>query len=297
MTIDFQNWASDCQAHIEIFLASRLPAVDCVPVRLHKAMRYSVLGGGKRVRPLLAFAAGELVQADKARVTIAAAAVELIHAYSLVHDDLPCMDNDILRRGKPTCHVEFDEATALLTGDSLQTLAFELLSEKKLSDTPEIQLEMIAQLARASGSRGMAGGQAFDLDSVGKTLSLPELEFMHIHKTGALIRAAVMLGARCSNRLDEAQLKQLYHFAKCIGLAFQVVDDLLDAEATTATLGKTAGKDAENNKPTYVSILGISQARELAQKLQHDAYQALDHFGDNALRLCQVTDFIIQRKF
>lgn len=237
------------------------------------------------------------MQADKARVTIAAAAVELIHAYSLVHDDLPCMDDDILRRGKPTCHVEFDEATALLTGDSLQTLAFELLAEKKLSDTPEIQLEMITQLAQASGSRGMAGGQAFDLDSVGKTLSLPELEFMHIHKTGALIRAAVMLGARCGNRLNEAQLKQLDHFAKCIGLAFQVVDDLLDAEATTATLGKTAGKDAENNKPTYVSILGISQARELAQKLQHDAYQALDHFGDNALRLCQVTDFIIQRKF
>ncbi|SFD89571.1 polyprenyl synthetase family protein [Nitrosomonas sp. Nm166] len=297
MSVDFQSWASNCQARIEAFLDSRLPANDCVPMRLHKAMRYSVLGGGKRVRPLLSFAAGELAFVDIERVTVVAAAVELIHAYSLVHDDLPCMDDDILRRGKPTCHIEFDEATALLTGDSLQTLAFELLAEKRLADTPETQLEMIAQLAQASGSRGMAGGQAFDLDSVGKTLSLPELEFMHVHKTGALIRAATMLGARCSSRLDVDQLDKLDHFAKCVGLAFQVVDDLLDIEATTATLGKTAGKDAENNKPTYVSILGISQARELAEKLQHDAYQALDGFGDDALRLRQVTDFIIKRKF
>lgn len=297
MSVDFQSWASGCQARIETFLDARLPASDCVPVRLHKAMRYSVLGGGKRVRPLLSFAAGELAVADVERVTVAAAAVELIHAYSLVHDDLPCMDDDVLRRGKPTCHIEFDEATALLTGDSLQTLAFELLAEKRLADTPQAQLEMIAQLALASGSRGMAGGQAFDLDSVGKMLSLPELEFMHIHKTGALIRAAVMLGARCSSRLGDEQLSKLDHFAKCVGLAFQVVDDLLDAEATTATLGKTAGKDAENNKPTYVSILGISQARELAEKLQHDADQALDGFGEAAARLRQVTDFIIKRKF
>ncbi|MBS0423985.1 MAG: polyprenyl synthetase family protein [Proteobacteria bacterium] len=297
MSVDFQSWASGCQTRIESFLESRLPASDCVPVRLHKAMRYSVLGGGKRVRPLLSFAAGELAGADVERVTVAAAAVELIHAYSLVHDDLPCMDDDVLRRGKPTCHIEFDEATALLTGDSLQTLAFELLAEKRLADTPETQLEMIVQLALASGSRGMAGGQAFDLDSVGKMLSLPELEFMHIHKTGALIRAAVMLGARCGSRLADEQLSKLDHFAKCVGLAFQVVDDLLDAEATTATLGKTAGKDAENNKPTYVSILGIAQARELAEKLQHDADQALDGFGEAAARLRQVTDFIIKRKF
>lgn len=297
MSADFQNWTSSCQARIETFLESRLPASDCVPERLHKAMRYSVLGGGKRVRPLLSFAAGELALADVERVTVVAAAVELIHAYSLVHDDLPCMDDDILRRGKPTCHVEFDEATALLTGDSLQTLAFELLAEKRLADEPGTQLEMIAQLALATGSRGMAGGQAFDLESVGKTLSLPELEFMHIHKTGALIRAAVMLGARCNNRLDNNQLGKLDHFAKCVGLAFQVVDDLLDTEATTATLGKTAGKDAENNKPTYVSILGISRARELAEKLQHDAHQALDSFGEAAIRLRQVTDFIIKRKF
>jgi farnesyl diphosphate synthase len=297
MSADFQGWASDRQARIEAFLESRLPATDCVPERLHNAMRYSVLGGGKRVRPLLAFAAGELAAADIERVTVTAAAVELIHAYSLVHDDMPCMDDDVLRRGKPTCHIKFDQATALLTGDSLQTLAFELLAEKCLADAPETQLIMIAQLARASGSRGMAGGQAFDLASVGKTLSLPELEFMHIHKTGALIRAAVMLGARCSSHLDDAQLDQLDHFAKCVGLAFQVVDDLLDTEATTATLGKTAGKDADNNKPTYVSILGISQARELATKLQRDADQVLDSFGESAVRLRQVTDFIVKRKF
>lgn len=297
MIDDFQNWANNNQARIETFLGSRLPGADCVPVRLHKAMRYAVLGGGKRVRPLLSFAAGELASADIGRVTVVAAAVELIHAYSLVHDDLPCMDDDVLRRGKPTCHIEFDEATALLTGDSLQTLAFEIVAEKCLADDPRTQLEMLAQLALASGSRGMAGGQAFDLDSVGKALSLPELEFMHIHKTGALIRAAVMLGARCSSQLNAEQLTRLDHFAKCVGLAFQVVDDLLDAEATTATLGKTAGKDAENNKPTYVSILGIGQARELAEKLQRDADEALDSFGEQAVRLRQVTDFIIKRKF
>ncbi len=297
MTADFHSWAGHCQSSIEAFLNSRLPGADCVPDRLHQAMRYAVLGGGKRVRPLLAFAAGELGRADMGRVTVVGAAVELIHAYSLVHDDMPCMDNDVLRRGKPTCHIEYDEATALLTGDSLQTLAFELLSETSLADNAETQLSMIKQLANASGSKGMAGGQAFDLDNVGKTLTLPELEFMHIHKTGALIRAAVMLGAHCSNHLNQTQLEKLDHFAKCIGLAFQVVDDLLDAEATTATLGKTAGKDAENNKPTYVSILGIREARELAEKLQHDAGQILQAFGDGATRLQQVTDFIINRKF
>ncbi|MBX3639284.1 MAG: polyprenyl synthetase family protein [Nitrosomonas sp.] len=297
MTTDFQSWASQRQIAIETFLNARLPAVDCVPVRLHQAMRYSILDGGKRVRPLLAFAAGELSQADETRVTVVAAAVELIHGYSLVHDDMPCMDNDVLRRGKPTCHVEFDEATALLTGDSLQTLAFELLAERKLSDNAETQLAMIKQLTSASGSRGMAGGQAFDLDNVGRMLTLPELEFMHIHKTGALIRAAVMLGAHCSNVLNAAQLEKLDHFAKCVGLAFQVVDDVLDAEASTATLGKTAGKDAENNKPTYVSILGIREARALAEKLQYDADQVLHEFGEAAIRLRQVTDFIIKRKF
>ncbi|MEO7559420.1 MAG: polyprenyl synthetase family protein [Nitrosospira sp.] len=297
MIADFQDWARSRQVRIETSLQTLLPAADVPPERLHDAMRYTVLGGGKRVRPLLTFAAGELNKADEERVTIAAAAVELIHAYSLVHDDLPCMDDDVLRRGKPTCHVEYDQATALLAGDSLQSLAFQLLAEYRLADSPQMQLEMIKRLAQAAGSRGMAGGQAVDLASVGKTLSLPELEFMHIHKTGALIRAAVMLGAYCGNSLNEGQLTSLDHFAKCIGLAFQVVDDLLDAEATTATLGKTAGKDAENNKPTYVSILGSSRARELAEELRRDAYQSLEVFGATAGRLRQLTDFIIHREF
>ena len=200
------------------------------------------------------------------RLNIAAAAVELIHAYSLVHDDMPCMDNDVLRRGKPTCHVQYDEATALLVGDSLQTLAFQLLAEHRLSDDAQRQLDMVKLLAMASGSRGMAGGQAIDLASVGKSLTLPELEFMHIHKTGALIRAAVLLGAHCGS-VSSAQLEKLDHFAKLIGLAFQVVDDVLDCEADTATLGKTAGKDADNGKPTYVSLLGMQGARDMAQRL------------------------------
>ncbi|HMK14571.1 MAG TPA: polyprenyl synthetase family protein, partial [Burkholderiales bacterium] len=185
------------QARTESTLGNVLPSADVAPQRLHQAMRYAVMGGGKRVRPLLAFAAGEAARADVERVVIAAAAVELIHTYSLVHDDLPCMDNDVLRRGKPTCHVEYDEATALLVGDSLQSLAFQLIAEYRLSDDPARQLEMLKLLAAASGSRGMAGGQAVDLYSTGKSLTLPELEFMHIHKTGALIRAAVLLGAHC----------------------------------------------------------------------------------------------------
>src|SRR5512147_8588 len=254
---DFSSWVSARQSRFEDVLKRLLPQGDVTPQRLHAAMRYSVLEGGKRVRPLLAYAAGELAGAPVERVEIAAAAVELIHAYSLVHDDMPCMDDDVLRRGKPTCHVEYDEATALLVGDSLQSLAFQLLSEHPLSDSPSSQLHMVKLLAVASGSRGMAGGQAFDLDSVGKQLGLPELEFMHIHKTGALIRAAVLLGAHCGDALDAAQLEKLDRFGKLIGLAFQVVDDVLDCEADTATLGKTAGKDADNDKPTYVSLLGL----------------------------------------
>jgi farnesyl diphosphate synthase len=297
MIADFQDWARSRQARIENSLQALLPPANVAPERLHDAMRYCVLGGGKRVRPLLAFAAGELSNASEERVTISAAAVELIHAYSLVHDDLPCMDNDVLRRGKPTCHVEYDEATALLVGDSLQSLAFQLMAEHCVADSPQTQLKMINQLAHASGSRGMAGGQAIDLSSVGKMLTLPELEFMHIHKTGALIRASVMLGAYCGEYLDEERLENLDHFAKCVGLAFQVVDDVLDSEATTATLGKTAGKDADNNKPTYVSILGVSRARELAEELRGEAYHSLEGFGALAKRLRQVTDFIIQREF
>jgi len=282
---------------VEAVLQRVLPAPEIAPQRLHQAMRYAVLGGGKRVRPLLAFAAGELAHADPARVEIAAAAVEMIHAYSLVHDDLPCMDDDVLRRGRPTCHVEYDEATALLVGDALQSLAFQLLGEYRLSDDMETQLEMVKLLAAASGSRGMAGGQQIDLESVGKHLSVPELEFMHIHKTGALIRAAALMGARCGNGLNDRELAQVDLFAKLIGLAFQVVDDVLDAEAPTATLGKTAGKDAQDNKPTYVSAMGASRAREFAQDLRRQALDALAAFEERALRLRQLADFIVLRKF
>jgi len=296
-TSDFAHWANSYQQRIEAQLQAVLPNAEVAPRRLHQAMRYAVLGGGKRVRPLLAFAASEITGADVARVALAGAAVELIHAYSLVHDDLPCMDNDVLRRGKPTCHVEFDEATALLVGDALQSLAFELLADHRLADEVSVQLEMIKLLGAAAGSRGMAGGQAFDLAATGASLTLPELELMHIHKTGALIRAAALLGARCGTALATADMERLDHFAKCIGLAFQVVDDVLDAEATTATLGKTAGKDARHNKPTYVSVLGVSEARKLADGLRCDALAALDAFGERALRLRQLADFIVLRKF
>lgn len=296
MRADFSAWMAAHQSGFEDVLRSVLPQADIVPERLHQAMRYAVLDGGKRVRPLLAFAAGELASADVARVNITAAAVELIHAYSLVHDDMPCMDDDVLRRGKPTCHVQYDEATALLVGDSLQTLAFQLLAEHPLCDDAMLQLEMIKLLATATGSRGMAGGQAIDLASVGKQLSLPELEHMHIHKTGALIRAAVLLGAKCGSVTDE-QLARLDHFGKCVGLAFQVVDDVLDASADSATLGKTAGKDAYCDKPTYVALLGITAAREMAKNLHSEALDALAEFGDAAERLRELADFIVLRKF
>ena len=293
---DFSAWTQACQTRIENVLAEWLPPAHITPQRLHEAMRYAVLGGGKRVRPLLAFAAGEVTGADVERVQHAAAAVELIHAYSLVHDDMPAMDNDALRRGKPTVHVEFDEATALLVGDALQSLAFGILAAQSLADNATIQLNMMQLLAQAAGSRGMAGGQAIDLASVGKSLDLTELEFMHIHKTGALIRASVLLGAQCG-RVDAATTAALDHYAKCIGLAFQVVDDVLDAEAPTATLGKTAGKDAAADKPTYVSLLGAARARELAQELRAGAHQALDSLGAPAVRLRQLADFVVERSF
>jgi farnesyl diphosphate synthase len=288
---DFQTWSSSVQARMETVLAHLLPPADLVPQRLHDAMRYAVLGGGKRVRPLLAFAAGEVAGGAPERVEIAAAAVEIIHAYSLVHDDMPCMDDDSLRRGKPTVHVQYDEATALLVGDALQSQAFQLLARM-----PGASLEMIGLLAEAAGSRGMAGGQAIDCDAVGKPLSLPELEFMHIHKTGALIRASVLLGAQCGVA-DKAALKALDHYAKQIGLAFQVVDDVLDTEASTATLGKTAGKDAERNKPTYVSLLGLEEAKRMAARLHAEALEALAPLGDGARHLRDLATYIVKREF
>lgn len=295
--LDFPAWMASIQARTESALGRWLPAPDVAPQRLHQAMRYAVLGGGKRVRPLLCHATGELADAHPEHLDAAACAVELIHAYSLVHDDLPAMDNDVLRRGKPTCHVEYDEPTALLVGDALQALAFQLSCEHPLGDDAAAQLDMVRLLAQASGSRGMVGGQALDLAAVGTTLSPEELEFMHIHKTGALIRTSVLLGARCGTRLNGDQIAHLDHFAKVAGLLFQVMDDVLDSESTTATLGKTAGKDAMQNKPTYVTVLGTVRTRELAAELQRQARSALAPFGDGAQRLLDLTDFIVARKF
>lgn len=294
---DFLDWSRQRQNLLESRLQKILQSADVAPARLHAAMRYAVLEGGKRIRPLLACAAGELSDAPLDRSLLAGAAVELIHAYSLVHDDLPCMDDDVLRRGKPTCHVEFDEATALLVGDALQSLAFQVLAEYRLNDDPAVQLAMVRMLAAAAGSRGMAGGQAIDLDAVGKPLTVPELEFMHIHKTGAIIRAALQLGVRCGRALGDDEAARIDHFAKCIGLAFQVVDDILDAESNTATLGKTAGKDARSDKPTYVSAIGVAAAKTLASELRADAMQAIEPFGGRAARLAQLADYIVMREF
>ena len=292
----FPEWMAAIQDHIEAALSRHLPPEESIPARLHRAMRYSCLNGGKRVRPLLAFAAGDLCDATPEKLEIVSCAVEMIHAYSLVHDDLPCMDNDTLRRGRPTCHVEYGEATALLVGDSLQTLAFELLARENLGDA-KTQLEMLRLLTHASGSMGMAGGQAIDLDAIGRALELPELELMHALKTGALIRAAVMLGALCGNPLSNDERSALDRFSKRAGLLFQVVDDILDCTASTATLGKTAGKDSAADKPTYVGLMGLEQARNFSDELREQALGALGIFGNRARRLVELTDFITRRKF
>ena len=292
----FPDWMRGVQARVEATLNDLLPPAEAIPARLHQAMRYASLSAGKRVRPLLAFAAGELAACPPERLDIVAAALELIHSYSLVHDDLPCMDDDALRRGRPTCHVEYDEPTALLVGDSLQSLAFEIIARSDLGSADR-QLEMVRALAYASGSCGMAGGQAIDLGAVGQTLNQPELELMHALKTGALIRAAITLGALCGGPLTDEAHEALDRFAKRAGLLFQVVDDILDCTANTATLGKTAGKDAAADKPTYVSLLGLERAREFAGDLQQQALAALSIFGEQAQRLIELTNFIANRKF
>ena len=292
----FQDWSRAIAGRVEAALAEMLPASRIAPARLHDAMRYSTLGGGKRVRAMLVHGAGALAGADPARLDVAASAVEMIHAYSLIHDDLPCMDDDVLRRGKPTCHVEFDEATALLAGDALQSLAFQLLAEHRLAADPRDQLQMIQLFATACGSRGMAGGQAIDLESVGKGLTLPELELMHILKTGALIRASVLLGAHCGQGLGPADFEPLDRYAKCVGLAFQVVDDVLDEEGDAATIGKTAGKDRAAGKPTYTSLMPLAEAKRFAAELLDDALGAVEGFGERARRLREIAEFIVKRE-
>ena len=270
-------WSEPHLARVEAAL-SRWVGVKA-PVLLGDAMRYAVLDGGKRLRPLLVLAASEAVGGRAEAALRAACSVELIHAYSLVHDDLPCMDNDVLRRGKPTVHVRFGEADALLAGDALQALAFELLTPDDASIAPAVQARLCRLLARAAGSEGMAGGQAIDLASVGLALDEARLREMHRMKTGALLQGSVEMGAACAPRVAPSALAGLQGYGAALGLAFQVVDDILDVTADSATLGKTAGKDAASDKPTYVSLLGLAGARAEALRLLAEAIAALERSG------------------
>jgi farnesyl diphosphate synthase len=259
-------------------------------------MRYAVFGGGKRLRPGLVYTTGIAVGAELVCLDLPAMAVELIHAYSLVHDDLPAMDDDGLRHSKPTCHIAFDEATALLAGDALQSLAFQLLSQVSSAvQADALRLKMVTMLAQAAGSRGMAGGQAIDLEAVGKELTLAELENMHIHKTGALIRASVLLGATCQPDLASSTLQKLDHYAKCIGLAFQICDDILDVTADTQILGKQQGADKALNKPTYPALLGLQGAKQHAQTLVESALDSLTSFGVEMDTLRWIASYIVER--
>ncbi len=284
------------RAQVEKALEQRLPGPDIHPSGLHRAMRYSVLGGGKRIRPVLVYAAGAAVGVEASKLDGPASAVEMIHAYSLVHDDLPAMDDDDLRRGKPTCHKAFDEATAILVGDALQALAFQtLIDDPAMGRDAGMRLKLVEVLARAAGSRGMVGGQAIDLDAVGKELSLAELENMHIHKTGALIRASVLMGALSQPAITWETRRRLDRYAKCIGLAFQILDDILDVTSDTHTLGKTQGADIALGKPTYPALLGLDGARRHAQALHEEALDSLRPFGGAADTLRWVAGYIIGR--
>ena len=288
---DFAGWSRERQQRMERVLTGILDAVDAPAPRLVEAMRYATLGGGKRMRALLAYAAAEVAEARAEDVDRAAAAVELIHAYSLIHDDLPCMDDDTLRRGKPTCHVAFGVATALLAGDALQSLAFSVLG----GDARLRGSDAFAMLADAAGASGMAGGQQLDLEATGAALDIAALTRMHALKTGALIRAAVALGARCGRALHDAERIALDRFASAAGLAFQVVDDVLDVEGSATTLGKTAGKDAAQHKATFVTLLGREAARRRAHDLRIEAHDALAPLGARARRLAELAEWIVLR--
>lgn len=284
------------QERVEKALDLRLPANTILPRKLHDAMRYSTLDGGKRMRPMLTYSAGKALGIASESLDGPACAVEMIHVYSLIHDDLPAMDDDDLRRGKATSHVAYDEATAILAGDALQALAFQVLAnDSSMNASAESRIQMINALTKASGSLGMVGGQAIDLESVGKKLTLPELENMHIHKTGALIRVSVQLATLSKPDLDPATASKLDHYAKCIGLSFQVKDDILDEESDTATLGKTQGKDQDNDKPTYPALLGLAGAKQKAQDLHEQAVESLAGFGAEADLLRDLSLYIIQR--
>ena len=288
----FAVWSRERQQRIESVLQRVLPEENVPAQRLAKAMRYATLGGGKRVRPLLVYAAAELGGADPASADPRAAAVELIHAYSLVHDDLPCMDDDALRRGKPTCHVAFDVATALLAGDALQSLAFERLAAAPLP--AEARVAMLRELAVAAGAAGMCGGQALDIGATGTLMPLLDLEAMHALKTGALLRAAVRLGALAAGAAD-AERDALDRYAGALGLAFQVRDDLLDVEGDSATLGKTAGKDQAQAKATFPALVGVEASRERLLALAAEMEAALAPMGDRAAALAALAKQVVER--
>lgn len=293
MPQEFAQFASHCRAQVDSALDRYLPS-DEDPTQLRTAMRYSLFNGGKRVRPILAYATALAVQPDidLALINPIAAALECLHSYSLVHDDLPAMDNDDLRRGKPTCHIAFTEATAILAGDGLQTLAFDLLTRSNLPS--QIQIQLVRQLTLGSGIDGMVLGQAIDLAAVNHQLDLVQLENMHRHKTGALIRASVAMGA-ISAGADDKQLATLDNYAAAIGLAFQVQDDILDITSDTTTLGKQQGADIARNKPTYVSLLGLDAAKTKVTELHRQALGALNGFGASAAPLRQLASYIVER--
>jgi geranylgeranyl diphosphate synthase, type II len=285
------------QARVHSVLDSALPSAELIPQRLHAAQRYAVLGGGKRLRPLLVYCTGEALHIPVAALDAPAAAVELIHSYSLVHDDLPAMDDDDLRRGQPTTHRAFDEATAILAGDALQVLAFSLLARDRAAGvSSDARLQMIQILADASGTTGMAGGQALDLAAVGRAINLEELEAMHRLKTGALIRASVLMAAACSAAANRAAWEALDGYAQDIGLAFQIQDDILDVEGKTEEIGKTSGADAARAKPTYPSVLGLEAAKIRARELKQRACERLAPLGEGAHVLKWLASFVIERR-
>lgn len=287
---------NEYQIRVEAALQQWLPNENESPAHLHAAMRYSSLDGGKRVRPILVYATGKALGVPLDHLDGPACAIEFIHAYSLVHDDLPAMDNDDLRRGKPTCHKAYDEPTAILVGDALQSLAFEVLAtDSAMGADPARRLAMVEELARSSGSRGMAGGQAIDIAAEGQQLTLEQLQAMHRYKTGALIRASVRLGALSSPDITETQREGLDRYAESVGLAFQIRDDILDVEADTETLGKPQGSDQAKDKPTYTSLLGLEGAKEKARGLHREALEGLSGFGEEAEPLRQLSAYIVER--
>jgi geranylgeranyl pyrophosphate synthase len=293
-----QEFLTQVQAHTNELLKQHLPNEGLAPARLHQAMRYSALNPGKRLRPALVYATGYMLGASNPQLDIPAIAVELIHAYSLIHDDLPCMDDDDLRRGIPTCHIAFDEATAVLAGDALQTLAFELLaSSPELQLAPNLRLQMLAHVSKASGSLGMGGGQAIDLEMTDKAIGLATLEQMHSMKTGALINVSVLLGYLASDVRDDKVLQQLQVYSQSLGLAFQIRDDILDIEADTATLGKPQGSDLAKNKSTFPALLGLDGAKQKAQDLVEKALSALHELPYNSDNLAAFAKYIVQRRF